>query len=302
MAQEVKIAGAVFSDVPEISVPDSQDNYHPFMDVSDTTATAGDVATGKYFYAADGTRTAGEYSYELPTMSHYVKGGAKLGDYLNIVNDALTVDLVAIFADWAGSIQMFAGAITQTVGSDGIATTTGAPAGWLLCDGSAISRDEYSRLYAAIGTTWGAGDGSTTFNIPDLRGRSPIGAGAGSGLTTRTLGDEVGAETHNHGGATGSHTLTAAESGLQAHTHAFTQPTISAKYSNDNTVGGSGRRYVQSGDQSSTTLATASGGAVGAVTGGAKSATSGHNHTISSDSCIQPSAVVNYIICMGDIF
>ena len=62
MSQEVMIAGALFSDVPSIRVPDSNGNFHPFTDVSDTTAAAADVATGKYFYAADGTRTAGTSS------------------------------------------------------------------------------------------------------------------------------------------------------------------------------------------------------------------------------------------------
>jgi hypothetical protein len=62
MSQEVMIAGALFSDVPSIQVPDSQGNFHPFTDVSDTTAAAADVATGKYFYAADGTRTEGTSS------------------------------------------------------------------------------------------------------------------------------------------------------------------------------------------------------------------------------------------------
>ena len=51
------------------------------------------------------------------------------------------------------------------------------PAGWLKCDGRAISRTDYSALFNVIGTTYGTGDGSTTFNLPDLRDRFPVGAG-----------------------------------------------------------------------------------------------------------------------------
>ena len=72
------------------------------------------------------------------------------------------------------------------------------PSGWLICDGNAVSRTEYSELFAAIGTTYGAGDGSTTFNLPDLKGRVAVGAGNSgtTGATNHTLGQKSGEETH----------------------------------------------------------------------------------------------------------
>src|SRR5437899_2344559 len=83
-----------------------------------------------------------------------------------------------------------------------------APTGWALCDGSAISRTTFSRAFAALGTTYGVGDGSTTFNLPDLRGRAVFGkddmggsaanriTNGGSGITGTTLGAAGGTETH----------------------------------------------------------------------------------------------------------
>lgn len=62
------------------------------------------------------------------------------------------------------------------------------PAGFLLCDGSAVSRTTYSDLYAAIGTTWGTGNGSTTFNLPDMRESVPVGAGTYSAVSGTTHG------------------------------------------------------------------------------------------------------------------
>ena len=78
-----------------------------------------------------------------------------------------------------------AGSIIQWSGST-------APANWLICDGSAVSRSVYPSLFAVVGTTYGAGDGSTTFNLPDLRGRIPVGKNGGS---FGTLGATGGAET-----------------------------------------------------------------------------------------------------------
>ena len=59
-----------------------------------------------------------------------------------------------------------------------------APSGWLICDGSAVSRTTYASLFAITSTTFGVGDGSTTFNLPDLRSRIPVGAGTGTKVAT----------------------------------------------------------------------------------------------------------------------
>ena len=82
------------------------------------------------------------------------------------------------------------------------------PINWLECDGSPVSRATYAALFAIAGTVFGAGDGVTTFNLPDLRGRVPIGTGLGAGLTNRTLGQSIGEENHR---------LTINE--MAAHTH-----------------------------------------------------------------------------------
>jgi microcystin-dependent protein len=83
-----------------------------------------------------------------------------------------------------------------------------APPGWFLCDGSAVSRTKYAALFAAVEITYGGGDGITTFNLPDARGRVILGAGDGSGLTSRSVGQRLGEE---------AHALTVAE--MPAHSH-----------------------------------------------------------------------------------
>lgn len=72
---------------------------------------------------------------------------------------------------------------------------TAPSADWLLCDGRSLLRASYPALFATIGTTFGAVDG-THFNLPDLQGRTSIGTGTGSGLSTRNLGDQIGEEMH----------------------------------------------------------------------------------------------------------
>ena len=101
--------------------------------------------------------------------------------------EAITEDRILVIPDTSGSLVppgsllMFAGA--------------SAPDGYLLCDGAAISRTTYNILFAAISTTYGVGNGTTTFNLPDFRGRGALGVGTGAGLTPRTIGDAGGAET-----------------------------------------------------------------------------------------------------------
>ena len=94
---------------------------------------------------------------------------------------------------------------------------TSAPSGWLSCNGAAVSRTDYATLFAAIGTTWGVGDGSTTFNVPDLRGTFLRGTGT-NGTYGTAVGQAVGtyaADTYlNH-----NHTATSTDSG---HTHTYT--------------------------------------------------------------------------------
>lgn len=88
--------------------------------------------------------------------------------------------------------------LTQNVGT-----------GFLECNGQAVSRTTYAALFNAIGTRFGAGDASTTFNLPDFRGRSPIGAGMGLGLTNRDINTQFAGEEN--------HTPTLAETAAHSH-------------------------------------------------------------------------------------
>ena len=93
--------------------------------------------------------------------------------------------------------------------------------GWMICDGRSLSRTEYSDLFAIIGTSFGSNN-STTFKLPDNRGRVMGGIGQASGLTNRHLGDSVGEETH---------TLTISE--MPSHSHTINDPGHSHSYVNN---------------------------------------------------------------------
>ena len=172
---------------------------------------------------------------------------------------------------------------------------TSTPSGWFWCDGSAYSRTTYAALFAAIGTTWGVGDGSTTFNVPDLRGRAPIGVGQGSGLTNRTLGAKLGEENHaNTLAENGPHTHTG---GLHAHTggaHTHGERTGGDVPAYVGLGGGSAGVQNSNNGNATTRIHTDSGGAVATSSDGAVVTTSSGSGT--AHNTMQPSLVVNYLI------
>jgi microcystin-dependent protein len=152
-----------------------------------------------------------------------------------------------------------------------------APEGWLLCQGQTLQIAQYPALYSLLGTRYG-GNGSSTFMLPDLRGRVPIGYGQGSGLTNREFGSTGGAETQ---------TLTLNQ--MPVHTHALSaDPTVGTS---DIPTGGvparNGAGVPQYGTGTSTTMSAA---AV-QTTGG------GQPHSI-----MQPYLTLNWIIAVNGIY
>lgn len=101
--------------------------------------------------------------------------------------------------------------------------------GCLLCDGQAVSRTTYAALFNAIGTNYGAGDGSTTFNVPDLAGRLPLGAGTANatGATAWSLGQQPTS------GAGGEQTHTLASSEMPVHNHGVNDPGHAHQFGRD---------------------------------------------------------------------
>lgn len=129
------------------------------------------------------------YTIDVYAGGHGIAFGAPATDEgFKVAMPAIFTDSV-VFQRMAGAIQMFAG--------------SSAPEGWLLCRGQAVSREDYSALFAVIGTTYGAGDGSMTFNLPDLRDRFPVGAGSSYAIN----------------GKGGANTVTLTTSQIPAHTH-----------------------------------------------------------------------------------
>lgn len=154
---------------------------------SDQNEQDGDIATGlSNCMTRDG---------QSPPSGNIPMGGFKITDVgAGVVpTDAANMQNVASVMP-TGAVLMYGASV--------------APTGFLPCDGGFYSRTTYATLFSVIGTTWGVGDGLTTFNVPDMRGRAPIGVGQGPGLTSRILAASGGEE---------SHLLTTPE--IPSHTH-----------------------------------------------------------------------------------
>ena len=161
------------------------------------------------------------------------------------------------------------GTIQIGMGMDFWGTT--APAGWLFAYGQAISRTTYSALFAVFSTTFGTGDGSTTFNMPDKRGRASFGKDNMGGSSADRITAQTGGwngDTLGAAGGTETHTLDATQ--IPAHTHGLA--------TSGNLSAGGGATRVSGGGSDTNSGSTGGGGA--------------HNN-------LPPGIVCNYIVYAG---
>lgn len=200
------------------------------------------------------------------------------------------------------------------VGAGMIWYTNTAPANWLLCDGSAVSRTTYGKLFGVLGTTYGTGDGSTTFNLPDLRQRFPMGkAASGTGNTLAGTGGNVdhthSVPAHYHAMGTGADlNITSSGSGTtgndspdhthtisfssSAHLYGWSVSTATAGWTSapDETTSGASTRHTHTTPNHTHPSGNIA-GRVGLVTGGVDG-----NAAMTSGTQNPPYLVVNYII------
>jgi len=189
-------------------------------------------------------------------------------------------------ANYEATKYNFSGA--DLTGIEGIPTATivpwaksAVPTGFLECDGTAVSRSTYADLFSAIGTTYGAGDGANTFNVPDLQNKVAV-----SKSNNKTLASTGGADTVASGGAIGGTTANATLSFAQLATHSHGLP---VRHNHSNVP----RLLINFGNDGRYYQATPS---------GESGQNGGHQHNMSATftgnatSVLQPYLTVIYII------
>jgi len=170
---------------------------------------------------------------------------------------------------------------------------TSAPSGYLLCYGQAVSRTTYSALFAILGTTYGAGDGSTTFNLPDIRGRAIAGKDdMGGSSANRLTNADDGLNGDTLGATGGGETQTLVTGNLPPYTPSGTNTGGAASYTFSSASFSSGANVVQG------TSISAGGGTPAqftqpTFTGNAQGGTS------TAFGIVQPTLILNYIIFAG---
>ena len=232
-----------------------------------TATKLNDIANGATFTSAADTT-------DNSTLTLSSSSKLKVKD-AGITATQLATDAVITAKIQDGAVtaaKLDAGAVSVLMPTGSIMPYAGAspaPTGYLLCNDTPISRTTYSALFDLIGTTYGSGDGSTTFNIPDLRGRVIAGQDDMGGASANRLTGQTGGVDGDVLGGTGgaeTHTLSIAE--MPAHTHDQSLRANAA-------ITGGGNPGV---DQGITTIQTGSTGGGGA-----------HNN-------VQPTMILNYII------
>ena len=210
---------------------------------------------------------------------------------LPLVNDPIDADLWGgqLNANWTSidsllktvSDNAVAAVAYVDVGDMKVTARSTAPSKWLLCQGQDVSRSTYSDLFTAIGTTYGAGDGSTTFNVPDLGGRVVAGKEA---TATRLTSGVSGVDGETLGAVGG-------DQNMHEHTHTATQA------SHSHTMPRAGSGYSAGGGPQP---ANATDGTGGTVTSSSAAPTiTVNNAGTGSSQNVQPTIVLNWLIYAG---
>ncbi len=196
-------------------------NYTPLSNGQDAIAATFNAPLTQLDTALENL-AGGSKTLATPTITSFANaphthqnaaGGGKLTAHALDSTGASNGDVLTADGDGAATWQGFNGVPTGAILPYGGAS---APFGWLLCDGSAINRFIYATLFATIGTAFGIGNGSTTFNLPDLRGRFPLGKDDMNGTSANRV-TAAAADTLGGGGGVEAVALTVAQ--LPAHNH-----------------------------------------------------------------------------------